>query len=73
MRRFALVVEPQEDVDAIPEDPDDNRVLECAVAGAADCIVSGDVRHLLRLREYQGIHILSPTAFLALLDQQSGG
>ncbi len=50
-------------LDAVPEDPDDNRILECAVAGKADVIVSGD-RHLLRPGEYNGISILTARQFL---------
>jgi putative PIN family toxin of toxin-antitoxin system len=41
----------------VVEDPDDDRVLECAVACAADLIVSGD-RHLLVLSEHQGIPVV---------------
>ncbi len=50
-------------VNAIQEDPDDNRILECALAADADVIVSGD-RHLLRLGGYEGITILTPRDFL---------
>ncbi len=50
-------------VNAVREDPDDNRILECALAADADVIVSGD-RHLLRLGGYEGITILSPRDFL---------
>lgn len=67
IRDFALVVEPQEMLTVITADLADNRVLECAIAGDADYIVSGDTRHLLPLQEYRGIIILSPTAFLAVL------
>ncbi|MGH2531644.1 MAG: putative toxin-antitoxin system toxin component, PIN family [Thermomicrobiales bacterium] len=42
----------------------DNRVLECAVAGKADFIVTGDRKHLLRLGEYEGIPIISPREFV---------
>jgi putative PIN family toxin of toxin-antitoxin system len=38
------------------DDPDDNRVLACAMAGRADYIVSGD-RHLLNLKAHAGIPI----------------
>jgi hypothetical protein len=38
----------------IMDDPDDNRVLECAVKGMADYIVRGD-RHLLKLGSYNAI------------------
>lgn len=47
----------------IAEDPDDDRVLECAVAAQADVIVSGD-KHLLGLERYRGIDILAPSRFL---------
>ncbi len=50
-------------LDVIEKDPDDNRVLECAVASAADVIVSGD-KHLLDLEAYEGIKILKPADFL---------
>jgi len=39
-------------------------VLECAVAGQVDAIVTGDRKHLLSLRRYAGIPILSPSDFL---------
>ncbi|MBI4494876.1 MAG: putative toxin-antitoxin system toxin component, PIN family [Chloroflexi bacterium] len=71
-RGFAYVVEPQETVTVISADPPDNRVLECAIAGAAAYIVSGD-GHLLELQEYRGVTILSPAAFLAVLSQERGG
>jgi putative PIN family toxin of toxin-antitoxin system len=44
-------------------DPDDNRVLECAVAARAHFIVTGD-RHLLDLNPYRRISIVSPRQFL---------
>ena len=47
------------------KDPDDEIFLECALAGRADCIVSGDKTHLLPMREWRGIKILSAAQFLA--------
>jgi predicted nucleic acid-binding protein len=47
----------------VREDPDDDRVLECAVAGEADYMVSGD-RHLLKLGSYGGIPILTVRQFM---------
>lgn len=47
----------------IKADPDDDRVLECAVAGRADAIVSGD-RHLLNLGSYDGIAVLTVRQFM---------
>lgn len=54
-------------VDAIPADPADNMVLACAVEGHANYIVSGDT-HLLSLREYAGIPIITARAFLEILE-----
>jgi putative PIN family toxin of toxin-antitoxin system len=65
--RIAIVVRPTERLAVLSDEPD-NRVLECALAGDADIIVSGD-RHLLKLREYEGIRVLSATDALASLVQ----
>src|SRR5436190_771346 len=59
-RRFATLVAPEVVLQVIRDDPTDDRFLECAVTGGADYIVSGDT-HLLRLGEYAGIQILSPS------------
>jgi len=58
-----VVVEPQVVLNVVVDDPDDNRVLECAVVGQADIIVSGD-RHLRQLGAYAGIPIVSVREFL---------
>lgn len=57
------LVEPSERIDAIRDDPSDNRFLECAVAGKAAAIISGD-RHLLELETFRDIPIITPAAFL---------
>lgn len=59
----AIEAHPLFVLDAVPDDPDDNRVLECAVAGEAEFIVSGD-KHLLRFGSYEGIAILTARQFL---------
>ena len=48
----------------------DNRVLECAVAGGAQFIITGD-QAILHLRSYQGIRILTPAAFLQTLQRRT--
>ena len=48
---------------AVLEDEPDNRILECAVAGNADIIVTGD-RAMLNLKTYEHIRILSLRQFL---------
>ncbi|RME61746.1 MAG: putative toxin-antitoxin system toxin component, PIN family [Caldilineae bacterium] len=50
---------------AIPEDPDDDVVLECALNGNAEIVVSGD-RHLRSLGHYESIRILSANEFLSV-------
>ncbi|MPZ98351.1 MAG: putative toxin-antitoxin system toxin component, PIN family [Dehalococcoidia bacterium] len=62
------VVEPAEAVRDVPDDPDDDRVLEAALAGEAELIVSGD-RHLLRLDEWQRIPILRPREALDVIGE----
>jgi putative PIN family toxin of toxin-antitoxin system len=62
----ARLVQPKQRIDVVQRDPDDNRVLECAVEVQAKWIISGDP-HLLELREYKGIQILSAAAALRRL------
>jgi predicted nucleic acid-binding protein len=64
--RLGEIVTPQITVHVITNDPDDNRILECAVEGQAHLIVSGD-RDLRRLKVYQDIPIVTPTDFLRTL------
>ena len=59
---FETVI-PSCPVAAITDDPNDNRILEAALAAKADAIVSGD-KHLLDLGTWNGIPILSPADFL---------
>ena len=54
---------------AAKRDPDDETILECALAAEADYTVSGDKRHLLPLRQFRGIPIVSPSDFLRRLKQ----
>lgn len=55
--RAGEVVQPSTRLHVIAEDPEDDRVLECAVEGRADAIVTGD-RHLLKLGTFRRISIL---------------
>ena len=52
---------------SVINDKPDNRILECALAGKADYIISGDKEHLLSLSEFRGIKILSPADFLKVV------
>jgi putative PIN family toxin of toxin-antitoxin system len=64
---FTVRVVPAQTIDAVPEDPDDNRVLECAVAAGSRYIVTGDAA-LLRLGEYEGVQIVRVADFMALIN-----
>lgn len=55
------VIVPASIMPTVLADPDDDHVLACALAARADAIISGD-RHLLNLKHYQRIPILSPAA-----------
>lgn len=62
LRAFGDFVEGIPDLEQVSSDRDDDYVLACAVDGKADYIVSGDP-HLLDLKMYKGIPILSPREF----------
>lgn len=47
-------------------DPDDDRILECAVEAQAQFIVTGD-KHLLQMMSFERILILRPSEFLKLI------
>jgi putative PIN family toxin of toxin-antitoxin system len=63
---FSEIIDPEIKVDAIKSDPDDNKILECAIACSASYIISGDA-HLLGLKEYGSIKIINPKSALELL------
>jgi putative PIN family toxin of toxin-antitoxin system len=63
----AALVFPTDRATRATPDPDDEMILECALAAEADFIASGDKRHLLSLRQFRGIPIVSPADFLRRL------
>jgi uncharacterized protein len=69
LRVIACLVEPTESIQAIAADPTDDRILECAVAGEAEVIVSGDT-HLLALVSFRGMPIQRVAEFLSLRERQ---
>lgn len=66
------VVELPADIPAICCDPDNDRVIACAVVGRADVIVSGD-KDLLTLKQVGRIPILTAAEFAAGRDEGGGG
>lgn len=59
IRNISEVVEVTVKVDIVKRDPKDNKILECAVSGQADLIVSAD-QDLIKLKKFQGIGIVHP-------------
>ena len=57
------IVNPDKRIRGLKDEPD-YRILECAVFGIADLIVTGD-KEMLRLKEYMGIRITSRRDYLA--------
>ena len=65
---YAKLVTPSVHIEAVKDDPTDNRILECAVASHSEYIVTGD-KHLLRLGQLGEIRIVTPAEFLAITAQ----
>ncbi len=60
---------PTQTVDGIKEDPDDNRIIECAMAAKSEYIVTED-QDLLRLGRYAGVEIMSMEEFTKRLAKE---
>lgn len=62
----SIMVDPVTAIEAVKDDPEDNKFIEAAVYGEADIIVSQD-KHLLKLNEYQKIKTLRPEDAILIL------
>ena len=69
IRENVISVVPTRKIEAIKDDPSDNKFLECAIEVSADYIVSGD-NHLKGLKEFKGIKIVSAKEFLGILSKE---
>jgi uncharacterized protein len=67
----SVLVEPGESLRVVPQDPADDKFFECAVAGGATYLVSGDAS-VQAVGEFQGIRALSPSIFFEILVQGLG-
>lgn len=63
---FTNLVEPKENLEIVKDDPDDDKVLECAITSESDYIVTYD-RHLLDLKEFREIKIVKPEEIIGSL------
>lgn len=59
---LGTLVKPRRKLRVVADDPD-NRILECAIAGRADAIVTGD-KALLALRAYRGVRVIALRDYL---------
>ncbi len=66
LRQFALMTPGALELHGLAPDPDDDKLLACAIEGSADYLVTGD-QALLALREHEGVQILSPAEFIRVL------
>ena len=62
IKTFANIIEPPESIDIVEDDPDDNKIIECAIASNSEYIISYD-KHLLSLESFRGIKIIKPEDF----------
>jgi len=63
IKRFSEIIYPKQKLNVIGKDKADNKILECALEGKSKYIISGD-SHILELKEFRGIKILSPSEFI---------
>ena len=63
LKTFSTLVKPDKRISVVSCEPD-NRILECALEAQANYIITGD-HHLLDLKAYQGIKILTPAESLS--------
>ena len=59
-------VVPNKRIEIVKDDPDDDKFIEAALEGKADYIVTQD-RHLLKIKEFRKIKIITPEEFIELL------
>jgi len=57
MREFTHLVTPSQTLNIIKEDPEDNRILECAAEAGSDVIVSGD-KDFHRVKQYGKVRVV---------------
>lgn len=67
--RKAEFVAPEAEILVVLADTSDNKFIEAAITGKADYIVSGD-KHLLELKEYESISIISARKFIGILEAE---
>lgn len=65
LRRSFAITHPKKPVNILKDNPD-NRILEAALTGEVDYIITGD-KHLLQLKKYEAVRLVQPSQFLKIL------
>ena len=69
--KFCKIIVPSEKLNVVKADPDDNAIIEAAMAGKVHFIVSGD-RHLLDIKKFRNVKIVNTFEFFKELAEQTG-
>ncbi len=70
IEKICFLVNPTTQVSTIKKKKDDNHILECALEAKADYIITGDAKHILPLKNFQGIKIVTVVQFLRKLERK---
>ena len=71
VRGVAEIVKVKSAFKAVEEDPEDDTVVNTAIDGKAQYIVSGD-KHLCKLKKFRGVSVVTPKGFLRLVAKRFG-
>jgi len=70
IENISFLVNPTTKISVIKEKDDDNRILECALEAKATYIITGDRKHILPLKNFQGVKIVTAAQFLEKLGRK---
>lgn len=63
------MIESKEEIEIVKEDPEDNKILECAVSSNSEYIITYD-NHLLKLNKFKDIEIITPDNLLKIINSK---
>ncbi len=66
---FSRIVVIANTLQVVEADPKDDMIIECGVVGKASHIITGDKKHLLPMRRYQNVDIVTATDFLTVFSE----
>ena len=66
---FSRIVVIANTLQVVEADPKDDMIVECGVVGKASHIITGDKKHLLPMRRYQNIDIVTTADFLTIFSE----